>query len=281
LGLSTLVARKNREIDMEFTGPLEKMATHPGNPVTYYLALGDNLIKMNDLIGKKLHFTYLNKITCFCGMEVSRVFRQNFCYDCFMTKPEAGPAILRPELSQAHLGIADRDLKFEEAYQLRPHVVYLADSGGLKVGVTRKSQIPTRWIDQGASQAIVLADTENRYKAGVIEVFLKDHLSDKTHWQRMLRADTPTVDLQMEKARVTSLVTGDLTRFLSEDNSVTHIFYPIDKSPEKIKSIKFATEQEFEGTLSGIRGQYLIFESGHVTNIRSQEGVQISIKWHP
>jgi hypothetical protein len=263
---------------MEFRGALEKMSAFPGNPIVYYLTLGDNFIKMNDLIGKSLQFQYLNSITCFCGNQVSRVFRQNFCYDCFMTKPEAGEPIFNPEKSQAHLGIEDRDLAYESAYQLTPHIVYLAQSGGLKVGVTRKTQIPTRWIDQGASEAIVLAETTNRYEAGIIEVFLKDHLSDKTHWQRMLRSEGDPIDLIEEKNRVMHLLPDPFKQFISSDHYVTRLVYPIAKQPEKIKSVKLNGPQPFQDILTGIRGQYLIFESGFVTNIRAQEGLEVLLK---
>lgn len=265
---------------MEFSGPLQKMLSHAADPVVYYLQLGNNLLKMNDLIGKKLHLAPLPKITCNCGLEVSKVFRQNFCYDCFFTKPEAGAAIFNPEKSTAHLGIADRDLAYEMGYQLQPHVVYLANSGGLKVGVTRQEQIPTRWIDQGAAAAIVLAETSNRFEAGIIEVALKAHFADKTQWQQMLVAAELEVDLGAEKLRAKELLPKEYAAFYASGNpTIYHFNYPSIGRVNKVKSLKIASTPEFADTLIGIRGQYLIFESGVVTNIRGQEGQWVTLSF--
>jgi hypothetical protein len=263
---------------MEFSGPLQKMMSHPANPVVYYLQLGSDLLKMNDLLGKQLRITPLHRITCHCGLEVPKVFRQNFCYNCFYSKPEAGDAIFHPEKSTAHLGVADRDLAFEAAYQLQPHVVYLANSGGLKVGVTRAAQMTTRWIDQGASAAIVLAQTTNRYEAGLIEVALKNHFSDKTHWQNMLVGNEQAVDLIAEKEKAKGFLSSELQGFCDAATDEIHKFqYPQLTNFSKVKSVKISASDSLETTLVGIRGQYLMFENGAVTNIRSQEGQWVSV----
>jgi hypothetical protein len=264
---------------MEYTGPLEKMQTHLATTVTYYLSLGNDLLKMNDLLGKTLLFEDLQHYTCFCGQIVPKVFRQNFCYECFFTKPEAGEAIFNPEKSKAHLGEADRDLVYEQSYQLQPHVVYLAQSGGVKVGVTRAAQLPTRWIDQGASEAIVLAKTINRFEAGQIEVFLKNHFSDKTVWQRMLKNESDGADLLREKERAIALLPKEWSVFVTNDQEVVRLQYPVSSWPTKTKSIKIEKEGKFTGVLTGIRGQYLIFDDAFVMNVRSQEGRWVRLRW--
>ncbi len=271
--LNTFIAFK----PMTLNGFLQKMRCQTGNPVNYYLNLSTDLIHVNGLLGKDIQLQFQHKITCHCGKDVDRVFRQNFCFDCFQTKPEAGQPIFFPEKSQAHLGIEDRDLEFEKRYQLQPHVVYLANSGGLKVGVTRKSARFQRWIDQGAIAAIVLAETNNRYEAGVMENALKAHLADKTDWRNMLSEGDPTIDLRKEKERIAELLSTEQQAFLSEDNEITTMQYPVNAYAEKVKSITFKKSDTIKGQLSGIRGQYLIFSDGQVFNVRSHEGHHVSV----
>lgn len=264
---------------MRFLGPLAKMKTSLKDEVQYYLEIGDDFIKMNDLIGKEIRLTYQHQITCFCGDTVSEVFRMNFCKKCFFEKPEAGDSILRPELSMAHLGKEDRDLEWEKKYQLQPHLVYLANSAGLKVGVTRGQQRPTRWMDQGATAAIVLAETNNRFEAGQIEVALKEHMSDKTPWQRMVKGEDVEIDLLAEKQNAVQWVPDEYQSLISEDNSVTQINYPVREYPIKAKSVNLEKHGGVEGVLTGIRGQYLLFKHGAVMNVRSQEGRHVILEF--
>ena len=265
-----------------FHGPLQKMQSErqADGLVRYTLSLGNDLLFMNALIGKRFQMRYTHQIECFCGKTVDQVFRQNFCRECFFTKPEVGEAILRPELSKAHLGEEDRDLEWEKAYQLQPHVVYLANSGGLKVGVTRESQMPTRWIDQGAGAAIILAETPNRYLAGCIEVALKEHLSDKTHVKRMLLNQEEAIDLLAEKQRAAQWLTEEFQPYLSKRDHITQLRYP--QAPDFIhqQSLQLEKAQEIEGQLTGIRGQYWQLDNGRAINIRSHEGKIIEISWN-
>jgi len=262
---------------MNFVGALSKMQTMPQNPVRYALDIGDDILVMNELIGQELNMQFTDKYVCFCGLEVDTVYRANFCYSCYFSKPEAGEAIFRPELSKAHLGEADRDLEFEKRYQLQPHVVYLANSGGLKVGVTRAKQKLTRWMDQGATHTIVLAETENRYQAGLIEVALKDHISDKTNWRKMLTDNFDNVNLLAEKERLAGLVPEEMKQFISVDNEEFHFTYPVTAFPDKVKSVNLGTVKSLSAKLSGIKGQYLIFENGLAMNVRSHEGYIVDL----
>ncbi len=257
---------------MKFTGALKKMATMHKSPVRYAMSLGEDLLTVNQLINKEISIQFKHKHICACGKEVDQVYRANFCRDCFFNNPAAGDAIFRPELSKAHLGIADRDLEFEKAYQLQPHVVYLAISSGVKVGVTRQGQKLHRWMDQGASSAIVLAETSNRFEAGQIEVALKDHISDKTNWRRMLKNEIADKDLLKEKTAMSAKLPEDLKPFLSADDEIFTFTYPVENYPAKVASINLSKTDFFTGNLAGIKGQYLIFDQGQVFNVRSHEG---------
>lgn len=200
-----------------------------------------------------------------------------FCRNCFFTAPQAGESIIRPELSRAHEDEEDRDLDFEKSYQLQPHAVYLANSGALKVGVTRAEQKLNRWTDQGASQAVVLALTENRYQAGQIEVALKEQMGDKTPWQRMLKNEIPTLDLLAERQKAAALLPAELRRFVVESEQVYHINYPVEKYPSKVKTLKLDRDASVEAVLQGIKGQYLILEGGTVFNVRGSSGYRVKI----
>jgi hypothetical protein len=184
---------------------------------------------------------------------------------------------LHPELCEAHLG-KGRDLEFEERNHNQPHFVYLAATDKVKVGVTRATQIPTRWIDQGASSSIILAETPNRYLAGCIEVALKDFFTDKTNWQNMLRNfQDESIDLEEEKWQVHDELPSDLTQYWIENDEITTLNYPVLEYPEKVSSMSFDKTAQIQGTLTGIRGQYLIFDTKNVVNIRRHTGYEIEI----
>ena len=180
-------------------GNLRKMITNLGDQVEYTLRLSDD-VAMNDLVGQEVCLEWFGTINCQkCGKITKKSFGEGFCYTCFTTAPESAECIIRPELCRAHLG-EGRDPEWEEKHHNKPHVVYLAASSAVKVGITRDTQVPTRWIDQGASSAIRLAETSNRYQAGVVEVALKEFFTDKTHWQKMLKNDIDeSIDLVESK----------------------------------------------------------------------------------
>lgn len=265
---------------MEVLSTLEKMSSYINSPIQYLLHTENDFIKMNELIGKELEIQFLGKKFCSsCHLEFKDLYRMGFCRNCFFTKPEAGESIIRPELSTAHENKGDRDLDFEKGFQLQPHIVYLANSGGLKVGVTRAIQKTTRWTDQGATEAVVLAETSNRYEAGVIEVFLKDHVADKTVWQKMLKNENADVDLLAEKTHMADLLSKELQAFVSKDDRVYKMEFPVVEYPLKVKSINLDKIPNLKSTLKGIRGQYLIFEGGNVLNIRSHSGYAVKISF--
>ncbi|GET27121.1 hypothetical protein NT017_34500 [Prolixibacter sp. NT017] len=264
---------------MQHEGNLIKMRTEAESPVRYFLPLGGEVIAMNDLIGNQLTINFSGQINCIhCGKKTKRSFGQGFCYQCFQTAPEADPSVMRPELSRSHLGIA-RDLEWAQKHDLIDHYVYLAVTDALKVGVTRHHQVPTRWIDQGASYAIKLAKTPNRHIAGVIEAYLKNYLNDKTNWRAMLRNEVDeSVDLADEKERVATLLPEELQKYLSDEHEITSLTYPVEKFPDKIKSISLDKTNQLEGVLSGIKGQYLIFDDDRVFNVRAHNGYFVELK---
>lgn len=256
---------------MLLKGALRKMHAEYHTPIRYYLNLGDEFIDMNQLISKRISLEHVGNQCKSCGLD-KRIYRMGFCRDCFFTVPEANINILKPELSTAHLGQAQRDLEWEKKFELQTHYVYLAVSGALKVGVTRKGQIPTRWMDQGASSAIVLAETENRYEAGMIEVALKENLSDKTNWRKMLVNENPNIDLVQTKLEICDNLSEEHLGKYCSDNEIWEFEYPVLEYPKKVKTVSLAKKMKLEGVLTGIRGQYLYFENAEVFNVRAHEG---------
>jgi hypothetical protein len=255
---------------------LQKMDSRLESTIQYSLRTPDNSIAMNELIGKEISLIWSGVIYCSkCAKVTKKSFGEGFCFTCFSSAAEASPCILHPELCEAHLG-KGRDLEFEERNHNQPHFVYLAATDKVKVGVTRATQIPTRWIDQGASSSIILAETPNRYLAGCIEVALKDFFTDKTNWQNMLRNfQDESIDLEEEKWQVHDELPSDLTQYWIENDEVTSLNYPVLEYPEKVSSMSFDKTAQIQGTLTGIRGQYLIFDTKNVINIRRHTGYEI------
>jgi Protein of unknown function (DUF2797) len=262
---------------MTYEGVLTKMQTEFGNPIQYYLVFENSFLNVNQLLGKDLEINFVGFQCLNCGKK-KKIFRQGFCYDCFYSSPAVGDWIMKPELSTAHLGIEDRDLGYEQKVQLQPHIVYLALSSEIKVGVTRKTQMPTRWIDQGATQAIAIVEVPNRYLAGITEVALKNHYADKTNWRKMLTNAVEQTDLIAERLKVENLIPTEVQEyFYSQKNDLYEMHYPILEYPTKVNSLSLDKTPSFKGKLTGIKGQYLLFENGIVFNIRSSEGYVVQI----
>lgn len=262
---------------MQFEGQIRKMTTENHSPINYYWNFKDDFIVMNQLLGKKIKISF-DHYECLGCHEDKEIYQMGYCKNCFFTLPEANPSIINPELSTAHLGIAQRDLEWEQKFELQPHIVYLANSSGVKVGVTRLTQVPTRWIDQGASEAIIIARTDNRYEAGMIEVSLKDIITDKTNWQRMLKNDVPEVDLFQKYHEIKSYVNKDFIQFLVDEPEVLKLEYPVNSYPDKVKSLNLKKTPIIEGILKGIKAQYLIFEDNSVFNVRGHEGFYVKFE---
>ncbi|MEC5167218.1 hypothetical protein RCH18_002968 [Flavobacterium sp. PL11] len=262
---------------MTYEGVLKKMQTELGDPIQYYMVFDESFINVNQLLDKNVEINLLGYQCLNCGKK-KKIFRQGFCYDCFYSSASVGDWIIRPELSKAHLGIADRDLAYEEKAQLQPHIVYLALSSEVKVGVTRKTQMPTRWIDQGANEAIAIVEVPNRYLAGITEVALKSHYADKTNWRKMLTNSVEHVDLIAERLKLENLIPTEVKEyFFLQKNDLYQMKYPVIEYPKKVTSLSLDKTPQFKGKLKGIKGQYLIFDDGIVFNVRSSEGYVVRI----
>lgn len=261
---------------MQFEGVLKKMQTEIGNPIQYYLVFETDFLNVNQVLDKELEITFIKYQCLNCNLD-KPIYRQGFCRNCFFEIPSAGDWIMRPELSTAHLNQEDRDLEYEKKVQLQPHVVYLANSSNIKVGVTRKSQVPTRWIDQGAHEAIEIVEVPNRYLAGITEVALKDHIGDKTNWRKMLTNNVDDEDLVAYRNKLRQYIPEEAAPYFIESNTESHMEFPVLQYPDKVKSLNLEKNPHFKGILKGIKGQYLIFEDNTVFNVRSSEGYYISL----
>ena len=251
----------------------------------YQLPIGDEHVSMNALIGKKVKLKYNGEIHCIeCGRKTRKSFSQGYCYPCFQSLAQCDMCIVKPELCHYNEGTC-REPEWGEQHCLQDHFVYLANSSGIKVGITRGSQIPTRWMDQGAVQALPIFKVKTRLLSGQVEVVLKQHVADKTHWQRMLKAEPEPVDLIAQRDDLFATCKQELDAIVAEqgkdaiiwleNENLINIQYPVSEYPEKVKSLNFDKTPEISGQLMGIKGQYLILDTG-VLNIRKFGGYNIT-----
>lgn len=261
---------------MLYQGVLTKMKTEFSSPINYFLRIGGAFIQVHQLIQKKITLKFVGYECLSCG-SMEPTFRQGFCKSCFFELPQTADWIMRPELSKAHLNIEERDLSYEKQVQLQPHIVYLANSSNVKVGVTRKTQVPTRWIDQGAQEALEILDVPNRYLAGVAEVVLKQFVSDKTNWRQMLKGDASSEDLKQWRHQLIQHLPEEVRPYVLQNKEPLRLKFPVQKHPETPKSLNLIKTPEFSGTLVGVKGQYLIFEDDTVFNVRSNEGLVVGL----
>lgn len=270
---------------MKAEGNIRKMRTALEEEVQYQLPLYDildpgTLVDMNALIGKEVSISFSGQINCtVTGQKINKTFGDGMSYPAFISSPMAVESIIRPELSRIHEGIALRDKEWEEAHHNQPHVVYLSLTSGIKVGVTRTTQVPFRWIDQGAVQAILFAEVPYRQLAGLIEVEMKGHVADKTNWRGMLKnVFTNTMELDEMKDALLDELPEEYYDFISDNDEITEIKFPVIAYPEKVKSMKLDKVPLIDKKLMGIKGQYLIFDDDTVINLRSHAGYRIRIE---
>lgn len=262
---------------MIFEGFLRKMRVVQDNATVQYYFSND--FEVSSLVGAEIKLEFLNEIRCVsCDKKINKTFSDGYCFPCFNEGPENSPCVIRPELCRAHLG-EGRDLEWEETNHNIPHIVYLAQTDVVKVGVTRKNNLVNRWIDQGAYKALILAETPNRFEAGRIEVAMKDLVTDRTNWRKMLTNDMDeNIDLADEKWRFEELLPMDLQHFFTDDDEPLQLEYPVEAYPNKVVSAQLLKTNQIQGKLSGIRGQYFIFENGTVLNIRKHSGYKVSLE---
>jgi hypothetical protein len=268
------------------TGNLDKMLTKLGPPAQYELWLSGQTLLLNPLIGKQLVLKFTGEINCgHCGRATKKSYNDGYCFPCTQKLAECDICIVKPELCHFHLGTC-RDPEWGQKHCMAPHIVYLANSSGAKVGITREKQVPTRWIDQGAKEALPIMRVGSRYQSGQAEVLLAKSVADKTNWRTMLAGEVPSIDLASLRDRLFASIgdelelleesLGDDLEFLDDAETVS-IDYPVNEYPKKIVSLSFDKTPEIKGVLQGIKGQYLIFDHG-VINIRRHSGYKISVE---
>ena len=267
-------------------GVVNKMQTHHGEVVEYRLPIGDDLVDMNPLIGQTLGLKFTGNIFCIhCGRKTSKSFNQGYCFPCFRSLAECDQCILRPELCHFDQGTC-RDETWGLANCMQSHFVYLANSSGLKVGITRHSQIPTRWMDQGATSAMPLFEVASRFTSGLVEVLFKAHISDRTDWRKMLKGDPDELDLRARGEELIALVEEDIfeeqrikvSDFEALSSPEVHTFsYPVERYPDKVVAHNLDKSPQIRGLLQGIKGQYLMFDNG-VLNIRKYGGYEMEFE---
>jgi len=267
-------------------GNILKMKVQLSSPVEYQLPVDDALIDLNPHIGGNIRLDYQGEINCVsCGRKTSKSYAQGHCYPCFIRLAECDMCIVKPEICHYDAGTC-REPEWAQQHCMQPHYVYLANSSGIKVGITRGSQIPTRWIDQGASQALAIFRVASRYQSGLLEVAIKQHVSDRTDWRKMLKGNAEQRDLASmrdELAEVCGTQISELQARFGIENieflpgeAMVEIEYPVDHYPEKVKSLNLDKTPLVEGVLMGIKGQYLILDSG-VINIRKYSGYKLDV----
>ena len=272
---------------MQLSGDIQKMRSQlKKKSVQYHLPIGDQQLDMNAQLGKSITLSHSGKIHCIhCGRDTKKSFNQGYCYPCFISLAECDSCIVRPE--QCHLAAGTcRDAEWAGAHCLQDHIVYLANSSGLKVGITRHSQVPTRWIDQGAAQALPIYRVKDRLTSGLVEVALKRHVADKTDWRRMLKGEPDAVDLRASAAELIKTNAKELKDIAKKqgkqsvveikDGDLVNIVYPVQQYPDKVTSLNLDKLGEVSGELRGIKGQYLILDIG-VINMRKYAGYELTV----
>lgn len=258
----------------------------PDGKVSYQLNLGDHSVNMNDLLGQKVSLQFDGVINCtHCNRVTKKSFSQGFCFPCFKKLAACDSCIMSPEKCHFHLGTC-REPEWAEKFCMQSHYVYLANSSGIKVGITRGDQLPTRWIDQGATQGRAIFSVHNRRMSGLVETLFKQEVADKTNWRNMLKGNADDLDLEREQERLISILGEGLDSLqsefgiqsitdLSEENETHSFEYPVLSFPTKVVSINAEKTPLVEGTLLGIKGQYWLLDTG-VINIRKYTGYQVT-----
>lgn len=267
-------------------GAVRKMKTQLEDPVRYTMLLGGHEVPLNDYLGRQLQLDFGGLINCIhCDRKTNKSFSQGYCYPCFKRLAQCDTCIVSPEKCHYAAGTC-REPEWGEQHCMTDHFVYLANTSGLKVGITRGSQIPTRWMDQGATQAMPIFRVDTRLHSGLVETLFKDHVADKTNWQAMLKGSAEPRDLSKARADLMADCATALDALQKErgiqsitelsDESVVQINYPVLEYPIKVKSFNLDKTPSIGGTLTGIKGQYLIFDTG-VINMRKYGGYHLSL----
>ena len=269
----------------DVSGALRKLHSQLDETVSYALPVGATAVPLNALLGRRIALNYLGQITCtHCGRKTNKSFNQGYCYPCFQKLAACDSCIVSPEKCHFDAGTC-REPEWAQQHCLQPHVVYLANSSGLKVGITRGTQIPTRWIDQGAVQALPIFGVQTRQQSGLVEAVIREHVADKTNWRAMLKGQVDELDLRAQRDRLLALCQAGLTQLQDQfglqaiqalpSAEPIAIRYPVLQHPAKVVSLDLEKTPQISGTLLGIKGQYLLLDTG-VINIRKYGAYHVS-----
>ncbi|MDE1465012.1 DUF2797 domain-containing protein [Spartinivicinus poritis] len=276
------------QFEHSMVGDLRKMHAQLVEPVSYQLPIGEQMVELNHLLNQLIQLEYLGEIHCIhCGRRSKKSFSQGYCYPCFKKLPQCDTCIMSPEKCHYHEGTC-RDSQWADQFCMTDHIVYLANSTGLKVGITRVNQIPTRWLDQGAVQALPIVKVSTRQQSGLLEKALKQQLNDKTNWRALLKGNAELIDLQQERDKLAPLLDQAIAELQEKfgiqavqpltDSEVVSIGYPVNEYPSKIITHNFDKIPLVNGKLMGIKGQYLILDTG-VLNIRKFTAYNVKMSW--
>ncbi|MEB6680562.1 DUF2797 domain-containing protein [Acinetobacter lwoffii] len=260
--------------------------------VEYKLILDRAEIDLPFNLGQEIEIEWTGNIYCVsCGNKTSKSFSQGHCFKCFKTNASCDMCIMKPETCHYHLGTCRED-EFAQNVCFQPHIVYLANSSALKVGITRTSQMPTRWLDQGATQALPIMKVGSRRLSGKLEFMFSTQVADKTDWRKLLKGEAEPLNLievreQLleEFAPKIQSIREEFNQNLEfnenievlEDEFAREFIYPVEQYPEKIKSHNLDKTPLIRGKLQGIKGQYLILDTG-VINMRKYTGYELIIR---
>lgn len=264
-------------MSIQITGTLAKMrASLLDGAVQYRLPVGEEEIELNALIGQTLTLTHTGNIfCCSCGKKTKKSYSQGHCFVCMKKLASCDMCIMKPETCHFAEGTC-REPQWGEENCFVDHYVYLSNTSSIKVGITRHTQIPTRWIDQGATQGLPIAKVKNRLISGLVEIELAKLIADKTNWRTLLKGNNEPLALKEAALELLPQVEEAIAKIQAEhgedsveilDENILDIAFPVNEFPTKIVSHNFDKNPEVTGVLNGIKGQYLLFDTG-VINIR-------------
>ncbi len=267
-------------------GTLDKMRATLEGVVQYRLPVGDTEIELTPFIGQNITLTHTGNIfCCSCGKKTKKSYAQGHCYVCMSKLASCDMCIMKPETCHYDQGTC-REPEWADTHCMVDHYVYLSNTSSLKVGITRHTQIPTRWIDQGATQGLPILKVKTRQISGLIEVELAKHIADKTNWQALLKGDGTPLPLEERAQQLLPLIEEKISEIRAKygDDSIeilqdatTSIQYPVEQHPSKIKSHNFDKNPLVSGVLQGIKGQYLILDTG-VINVRKFTSYEVEFE---
>jgi len=266
-------------------GALGHMQSMDGSPVCYALEVGESSVPLNDLLGRDVTLRFVGRITCrYCGAMTRKSYGDGYCYECFKTLARCDLCVVSPDRCHYAAGTC-REPEWGDAFCMQPHLVYLANSAGPKVGITRPHNVPMRWLDQGATQGMLVMRTQTRHQAGCVEVALARYVGDRTDWRGLVGREAPPIDLTALLARLRDRAKLELAALAARfpgalewvASPTPHSFeYPVTSYDGAATVLSLIVDRATGGTLLGIKGQYLLFDTG-VLNVRRFTSYHVEI----